>query len=237
MRSTGTNHLFAISGLHLVFISGIIYWIVRFIYCRIPYAALYVPAPKIASSLTVLVTIFYSGLAGFAIPTQRALFMLSIFSLAIIKRRHLTRCHSFYLALLIMLIIEPFSVLSPSFWLSFIAVLLIFYAVSNRIKPLTSWHAWCRIQVTVSLGLIPLSLLFFHQTSWISFADNLIAIPSIGFLILPLSLLGSLLSLVSADLGNQLLIFTEQLLELLWKLLNFFSKIPFAQYYAYLSNS
>ena len=236
MRGSGTNHLFAISGLHLAFITGIIYWIVRFIYCRIPYVTLYIPAPKIASVLTLFLAIFYSALAGFAIPTQRALLMLSIFSLAIIKRRYLTRCHSFHLALLIILIIEPFAILSASFWLSFVAVLLIFYAVSNRIKPLKNWNAWCRIQLTVSLGLIPLSLFFFHQISWISFAANLIAIPSIEFLILPLSLLGSLLSLVCYDFGHQLLIFAEQLLKLLWKLLNFFSKIPFTQYYAYLSN-
>jgi competence protein ComEC len=236
MRGTGTNHLFAISGLHLAFIAGIIYWVVRFICCRIPYATLYIPAPKMASALTLLSAIFYSALAGFAIPTQRALLMLSAFSLAIIKRRYLTSWHSFHLALLIILIIEPFAVLSASFWLSFTAVILIFYAVLNRIKPLKNWRAWCRIQLTVSLGLIPLSLLFFHQISWISFAANLIAIPSIGFLVLPFSLLGSLLSLVSPVLGNPILIFAEQLLELLWKLLNFFSEIPFAQYYAYLSN-
>jgi competence protein ComEC len=236
MRGTGTNHLFAISGLHLAFIAGIIYWIVRFICCRIPYATLYIPAPKIASALTLFSAIFYSALAGFAIPTQRALLMLSAFSLAIIKRRYLTSWHSFHLALLIILIIEPFAVLSASFWLSFAAVILIFYAVSNRIKPLKNWRAWCRIQLTVSLGLIPLSLLFFHQISWISFAANLIAIPSIGFIILPFSLLGSLFSLVSPVLGNHILIFTEQLLELLWKLLKFFSEIPFTQYYAYLSN-
>ncbi|MGC1853750.1 MAG: DNA internalization-related competence protein ComEC/Rec2 [Candidatus Aquirickettsiella sp.] len=236
MRGTGTNHLFAISGLHLAFIAGIIYWIVRFICCRIPYVALYIPALKIASALTLLLAIFYSALAGFAIPTQRALLMLSTFSLAIIKRRYLTSWHSFHLALLVILIIEPFAVLSASFWLSFTAVLLIFYAVSSRIKPLKNWRAWCRIQFTVSLGLIPLSLLFFHQISWISFAANLIAIPSTGFLILPLSLLGSLLSLVSSALGNHILIFAEQLLELLWKVLNFFSEIPLAQYYAYLSS-
>lgn len=236
MRGTGTNHLFAISGLHLAFISGIIYWIVGFICCRLPYVTLYIPAPKIASALTLLAAIFYSALAGFAIPTQRALLMLSAFALAIIQRRYLTSWHSFYLALLIILFIEPFSVLSASFWLSFTAVILIFYAVSHRIKPLKNWRAWCRIQLTVSLGLIPLSLLFFHQISWISFAANLIAIPTIGFLILPISLLGSLLSVVGLVLGNQLLIFAEQLLELLWKVLNFFSEIPLAQYYAYLSS-
>lgn len=237
MRGTGTNHLFAISGLHLAFITGIIYWIVRFIYCRIPYAVLYFPAPKIVSVLTLLLAIFYSMLAGFAIPTQRALLMLSVFSLAIINQRYLTRYYSFYLALLIILIIEPFAVLSASFWLSFAAVLLIFYAVSGRIRPLKNWRAWSRIQLTVSLGLIPLSLLFFHQISWISFVANLIAIPSIGFLILPLSLLGSLISLLSFDMGSKLLLLAGQLLELLWNLLSFFSKIPFTQYYADLSNS
>jgi len=72
MRSTGTNHLFAISGLHLAFIAGIIYWVVRFIFSRIPYAALYIPTPKIASAVTLLLTLFYSALAGFSIPTQRA---------------------------------------------------------------------------------------------------------------------------------------------------------------------
>lgn len=236
MRSTGTNHLFAISGLHLAFIAGIIYWIVRFIYCRIPYAALYIPTPQIASALTLLSAMFYGALAGFAIPTQRALLMLSAYSLAIIQRRSITRWHSFHLALMIILIIEPFVILSASFWLSFTAVGLIFYAVSNRIKPLKNWRAGYRIQLTVSLGLIPLSLLFFHQISWISFIANLIAIPSIGFLILPLSLLGSLLSIVSSALGNHILIFTEQLLELLWKLLGFFSEIPLAQYYACLLN-
>src|SRR5262249_39624249 len=137
---------------------------------------------------------------------------------------------------MIILIIEPFVILSASFWLSFTAVILIFYAVANRIKPLKHWRVWCRIQLTLSLGLIPLSLLFFHQISWISFVANLIAIPSIGFLILPLSLLGNLLSIVNSALGSYILIFTEQLLELLWKLLSFFSEIPLAQYYAYLPN-
>ncbi|KAF5272354.1 hypothetical protein FQR65_LT17439 [Abscondita terminalis] len=236
MRGTGTNHLFAIAGLHLAFIAGIIYWIVRFILCCIPAVTLYIPAPKIAGALTLLLTIFYSALAGFAIPTQRALLMLSIFSLAIIKQRYLTNWHSFHLTLLIILIMEPFAVLSVSFWLSFAAVVLIFYAVSNRIKPLKNWRVWCRIQLTLSLGLIPLSLLFFHQISWLSFIANLIAIPFIGFLILPLSLLGSLLSLVSIVSGKNILIFVEKLLELLWRLLNFFSEIPFTQYYTYLSN-
>lgn len=236
MRSTGTNHLFAISGLHLAFIAGIIHWVVRFICCRIPYIVLYLPTPKVASMVTLLFALFYCALAGFAIPTQRALLMLSAYSLAIMQRRYVTPWHSFHLALIVILMTEPFVVLSASFWLSFSAVALIFYAVSYRIKPFKKRSAWYRIQLTLSLGLIPLSLLFFHQISWVSFVANLVAIPSIGFLILPLSLLGSFISIVNAAMGSYVLIFAEKLLELLWKLLNFFSEIPLTQYYTCPSN-
>lgn len=235
MRGTGTNHLFAISGLHLAFIAGIIYWIIYFFYSRIPYAALWVPTSQMAVVCTLLCAIFYSALAGFALPTQRALLMLSVFSLAILQRRHFTNWHAFNIALLLILILEPFAVLSSSFWLSFVTVALIFYAVSHRIRPIKNWRAWCRIQFTVSLGVIPLSLLFFQQISWVGFVANLIAIPWIGCVILPLSLLGSLLTLVNLNLGTYVLVLAERLLELLWQLLSFFSKIPWAQYHSFLS--
>ncbi len=235
MRGTGTNHLFAISGLHLAFIAGIIYWIIHFGYSRIPYAALWIPSSQMAAVCTLLCAIFYSALAGFALPTQRALLMLSVFSLAILARRYFTSWHAFNIALLLILILEPFAVLSSSFWLSFMAVALIFYAVSNRIRPLKNWRAWCRIQLTVSLGLIPLSLLFFQQISWLGFVANLLAIPWIGFLILPLSLLGSLITLASSTLGAYILVLAERLLELLWQLLSFFSEIPWAQYHCFVS--
>ncbi len=235
MRGTGTNHLFAISGLHLAFIAGIIYWIIHFFYSRIPYAALWIPTLQMAAVCTLLCAIFYSALAGFALPTQRALLMLSVFSLAILQRRHFTSWQAFNMALLLILILEPFAVLSSSFWLSFMAVALILYAISNRIRPIKSWRAWCRIQFTVSLGLIPLSLLFFQQISWVGFAANLLAIPWVGFLILPLSLLGSLITLANSVLGAYVLVLAERLLELLWQLLNFFSEIPWAQYHCFLS--
>ena len=235
MRGTGTNHLFAISGLHIAFIAGIIYWIIHFFYSRIPYAALWIPTSQMAAVCTLLCAIFYSALAGFALPTQRALLMLAVFSLAILQRRHFTSWHAFNIALLLILILEPFAVLSSSFWLSFMAVALIFYAVSNRIRPIKNWRALCRIQFTVSLGLIPLSLLFFQQISWIGFAANLLAIPWVGFLILPLSLLGSLITLANSVWGAYVLVLAERLLELLWQLLSFFSEIPLAQYHCFLS--
>ncbi len=79
MRGTGTNHLFAISGLHLAFIAGIIYFLTHFFYCRIPYAVLVIPASQVSAGLTMVFAIFYAALAGFALPIQRALLMLLVF--------------------------------------------------------------------------------------------------------------------------------------------------------------
>lgn len=236
MRGTGTNHLFAISGLHLAFISGIIYFLIHFMWCRLPYAALWIPASQVAMIFSLVFAIFYSALAGFSIPTQRALLMLSVFCLSTLLRRHNTVFYSFNTALLLIIIIEPFTVLSPSFWLSFIAVAFILYAILGRIKPVKGWRLWCRVQFSLFLGLIPLSLLFFHQISLLSFIANGFAIPWIGFVILPLSLLGSLMTFINISLGNSILILAERLLAVIWQLLSYLSEITWTKYYCFLSS-
>lgn len=230
MRGTGTNHLFAISGLHLAFISGIIYFITRFIYCRIPYATLFMPASQVSAGLTGIFAVFYSILAGFALPIQRALLMLLVFLAANLTRRHLPSGYAFNYALLIILVCSPFSILSASFWLSFMAVAFIFYAALGRIKSTKGWRSWVRTQYSVGLGLIPLSSLFFQQISWLSFIANAIAIPSVGFIILPLALIGGFATLFIPSWGNGLLILAERLLELLWQLLTYSATLEWAQY-------
>ena len=235
MRGTGTNHLFAISGLHLAFIVGIIYFITRFFWCRIPNAALIIPASQVAAALTVLFALFYAALAGFALPIQRALLMLLIFLGASLLRRNLASGYTLHCTLLIILVYSPFSILSASFWLSFMAVAFIFYSTLGRLKPMKVWQVWGKTQLSVGLGLIPISLLFFQQISWISFLANIIAIPSIGFIILPLTLLGSFTTLLISSWGNALLILAEQLLELLWQLLSVLSTLQWAQYTAFIA--
>lgn len=236
MRGTGTNHLFAISGLHLAFITGFIYWITRFIYARIPYATLVIPAPKIAAGLTCVLAVFYSILAGFALPIQRALIMLLVFLIANLFGRNLPPGAALNYALLIILVCSPFAVLSASFWLSFMAVAFIFYAALGRIKPTKNWRAWLNTQYSIGLGLIPVSLLFFQKISWLSFIANAIAIPSVGFIILPIALIGGVTTLFISSWGNSLLILAERLLELLWQLLTYFSTLDWAQYTTFIIN-
>ncbi len=232
MRGTGTNHLFAISGLHLAFITSMIHVLTRFFYRYIPCISPMIPVSQIAAGLMGVFAIFYAALAGFALPVQRALLMLLVFLWANLARRNMALWHTFICSLLVILVYSPFSVLSASFWLSFVAVAFILYGVLGRLKVESGWRAWLKIQCGVGFGLIPLSLLFFHQISWISLLANLIAIPVVGFVILPMVLLGGFTTLLIPALGSTLLILTERLLELLWQFLTYLSMIKWAQYTA-----
>jgi competence protein ComEC len=232
MRGTGTNHLFAISGLHLAFMAGMVYWLILAIWRWIPSAALRIPNSQIAAALSGLFAIFYSALSGWALPVQRALCMLWIGLLAKLLRRHLSYGHTLYSALGMMLLLSPFSVLSASFWLSFGAVAFILYGVLGRLRPKKDWRASLRIQANVGLGLLPLSLLFFQQISWVSFPANFLAIPVVGFLILPISLIGSFLTLLHTSSGKILLLFTEKIFALLWSALTYLSGLSALQYQA-----
>ncbi len=236
MRGTGTNHLFAISGLHLAFMAGMVYWLIQTSWRWMPSAALHIPNGQIAATLSGLFAIFYSALSGWALPVQRALCMLWIGLLAKLLRRHLSYGHALYSALGIILLLAPFSVLSASFWLSFGAVVLILYGVLGRLRLRTDWRASVRIQMNVGLGLLPFSLLFFQQVSWVSFPANLLAIPVVGFIILPISLIGSFLTLLHASTGKTLLLCAEKILALLWSVLDYLNSLSALQYHTVIAS-
>ncbi len=125
--------------------------------------------------------------------------------------------------------------LSASFWLSFTAVAVILYVVLGRIQPEKNWRTWGHIQYSVGVGLIPISLLFFHQISWISFVANVVAIPAIGFVILPMALAASLMLLVIPSWGSSLLVLTARLLDSLWQLLTILSALRWTQYTTFIA--
>jgi competence protein ComEC len=89
------------------------------------------------------------------------------------------------------------------------------------------WH-WTRAQWVMAIGLIPLNLLFFQQLSWVGFIANLIAIPIVGFIILPLCLSGIFF--------HPLWTLAEYLLMEFWRLMHFLANIPHSQYYQTISH-
>ncbi|MCF6282741.1 MAG: DNA internalization-related competence protein ComEC/Rec2 [Candidatus Polarisedimenticolaceae bacterium] len=185
---TGTNHLVAISGLHIGIVAGWLFFIGRFIWSRCSWLTLRVPATTAAAVIALLAASIYAALAGFSLPTQRALIMLTIALLAKMMQRSIRPSQILATALFVVVLIDPASTLSPGLWLSFIAVGVILFAMGNRLN-MSGWQQWGRVQWVVAIGLIPLLLLFFAQLSLVSPLVNLAAVPLFTLLLVPLALL------------------------------------------------
>lgn len=228
LRNTGTNHLMAIAGLHIGIMSGLAFGLINWLWRLFPRLVLTLPAKYAAGYASLIMAFAYSALAGFSIPTQRACMMLSIFVFALLSKRYISIWQSWSLALLLVLLINPVSVLTESFWLSFGTIALIIYGMSGRLHPKGWWWKWGRVQWIVGIGLTPLTLIFFQQSSLISFVANSIAIPYLSFLILPLCLLSTIFLYLYPQAATLLLWMADKSLSGLWVILTWLSQLSIA---------
>lgn len=192
---TGTNHLISISGLHITMLSGLVFALVLFGWRRSERLLLWIPARKAATVAGVVAALLYALVAGFSVPTQRTLYMLSVFALALWSNREVSITRVLVIALVVVVLFDPWAVLAPGFWLSFGAVAVIAYALGGRLRRPHWLRESVATQWAVTLGLIPLLLLMFQQISIVSPIANAFAIPLISLLVVPLTLLGSLLAI------------------------------------------
>lgn len=190
---TGVNHLMSISGLHVTLVSGLVFSLAYWLWRRSPALSLRLPARKAAVVAGVAAALAYALLSGFSVPTQRTLYMLAVVAVALWMNRAGAAFSVLGLALLVVLLLDPWAVNAPGFWLSFGAVAVILLAGAGRIgRP--HWLAeWGRVQWAVTLGLIPALLAMFQQISLISPLANAVAIPLVSLVVTPLTLLGTVL--------------------------------------------
>lgn len=231
LRKTGTNHLMAIAGLHIGFMCSLIYTLFNWLWRQYPTLTLKIPAQHAAGFAAIVMAIIYSTLAGFSLPTQRACLMLILFFLVSLMRRSISAWYIWSATLFIILLINPLSILTDSFWLSFASVALIIYSMSGRLAPSGLWWKFGRLQWVLTLGLIPLSVWFFQECSFVSFIANSIAIPWVGLLIVPITLLGCFILLFSIKMGGMILTLADALLGLLWKILVYLSHLSWVSWY------
>ena len=232
LRRTGTAHLFAISGLHVGVVAWFA-WLVGYglgrIAQRFPGG---IPARHAAAVISFMAALSYAALAGFAVSTLRSLAMITAVLVFTQMRRHGGFGAALGAALLVVLVPDPFAVLSPGFWLSFGAVALLALSVlglrepvsgSGRKGTLVASSRARRLAVAqwrISLGLAPLVLVFFGEVSVIGAAINLIAIPLFSLLIVPGLLAALLLAVVWPAGGVFLLHHGAGLLAVLMSMLS-----------------
>jgi competence protein ComEC len=225
-RKTGTTHLVVISGSHIGLIAGLVYFLVLRLWAWM--GILRWSPQHLAAIVALVVGVFYSALAGFSVPTQRAAIMLAVAMFAIISQRNPQPFHTLATALIAVLLFDPLAVLAAGFWLSFIAVALIIYTVAGRLGKLNIMLETLKLNGVMSLGLVPLTLLFFQQVSLISPIANAVAVPLISFLIVPFALLAVVLMFIAPDLASGLFWLVDELLQGLWWLLNQLAALPYA---------
>src|SRR5688572_23736726 len=187
---TGVNHLMSISGLHVTMVSGLVFALVYGLWRRVPRLTLALPALKAATTGALAAALAYALLAGFAVPAQRTVYMLAVVAcalwLGVIESASVVLC----LALVLVVVIDPWAVLAPGFWLSFGAVAVIMYVTTGRVGRMHWLASWLKVQVAVTLALIPPLLALFQQVSIVSPLANSVAIPVVSLVVAPLALIG-----------------------------------------------
>ena len=221
---TGVTHLVSISGLHVTMIAALCAALVNWLWRCSTRLMLRLPAQKAAVLAGWLAALAYALLAGFEVPAQRTLYMLSVVALALWSGRNFGVSRTLLLALLVVLLLDPWAVFATGFWLSFGAVAVLFYVGTARIGEVRGWREklahWGATQWAVTVGSVPLLLLFFQQFSLVSPLANAVAIPLVSFVITPLALVFAVLP------WPPLLSFDHWLLSLLMQLLDWLAQWP-----------
>ena len=196
-QQTNTAHLIAISGLHIGLAMGIGFFFARFLQLALPTRFI---SPWFPLCFGVLIALGYAYLAGFSLPTFRAMMALLFIAILQFSRRYYTPSKMLCLVVAFLLFCDPLMPLSVSFWLSVGAVtcLIVWY----RYVPLSiiEWQhqklsrkvRWILGLFHLQLGLLilftPIQLFFFNGFALNGFLANLIAVPLYSFLLVPLIL-------------------------------------------------
>ena len=240
LRATGTSHLFAISGLHIGLFAGLFYGLTSWLWRFLVRGSSLVAAPYIASVSGLIAAIMYSAAAGFSIPTLRALVMLSVWVIFSLVGRQSRMSDGLLGAAFAVLLVFPRSPLDPGFWLSFSAVLIIFWALNGRLfwvqrnrKKAKVFRQIVLVQWVVFVGLAPLLIVLFGQVSLISPLVNMLAVPFVSLFLLPFSLIGIVLLWLWPVVGMWWIQQTLRVFDVAWQGLeyleqNLSSAFPFA---------
>ena len=214
-RATGVAHLMSISGLHITMFAWVASLLIGTLWRRsarwVPGLCLALPAARAGAWGGLLLAVLYAVFSGWGVPAQRTIWMLATLVVLRQSGRQWPWGQTWLLAMAVVLMFDPWALLQAGFWLSFVAVGVLFATDSGAVeasrpsgdtgfyskflpwwlhRPLSSLWRGAREQWVVTLALTPLSLLLFNQVSLVGLLANAVAIPWVTLLVTPLAMLG-----------------------------------------------
>lgn len=224
---TGTSHLMAISGLHIglaaaasfgvfVLLSGVL---------RLPGNHL-----DFAVIASVITSGAYAIISGFVVPSQRATAMLGLGAIAFLCRRRTEPARIVALVALLVFVLDPVSLMTPGFCLSFGAVVVLLWfsrglwrtVVALRLRKVIA------MQLVLLLGLMPLTVLTFHRIAITAPVVNLLTVPVFSMVTVPLTLVSMVVRPVRDATADSLLALAANSIRLIEWLVEVFAGLPIA---------
>ncbi|SMH58014.1 ComEC/Rec2 family competence protein [Maritimibacter sp. HL-12] len=202
LRGSNLAHLLAISGLHMGLLTGFVFTALRYALALVPGLADRLAIRKVAAVVALQAGAFYLALSGGNVATERAFIMVAVMFGAVLMDRRALTLRAVALAALAILLVQPESLTSPGFQMSFAATTAL-VAVFGYLRDWPAWNPPRILRGPVSLVIAssvagiataPFAAAHFNIVSHYGLLANLAAVPVMGTLVMPLAVLAAVLA-------------------------------------------
>ncbi len=204
LRISNLSHILSISGLHMALVTGFVFATLRYGLALIPVVSLRVSSKKIAAAVGLAAAAFYLGLSGAPVATTRSFIMVAVMLVAVLFDRRAISLRTVAIAALIVLGMEPESLIEPGFQMSFAATVgLVAVFAAVRDLPQDRWHPprWLAPVLTMLLSsavagaaTAPFAAAHFNRLSGYGLLANMLATPVMGLLVMPAAVVAGVLA-------------------------------------------
>ncbi len=256
--ASGTVHILSISGSHLGLLALVVFAGARWSFRRLPASwfeqiSIYLTATQFSVVMTLPLVTFYMLLAGAEMATVRSWIMIVVCCLGIWLGRERNLVTALAVAALFMVLPHPEAIHDISFQLSYLSVAAIGMVLLARktedpdelgalvaeSHEAPSWFAsiWDKsklawlMTLAVSLTTVPVVAYYFHQIPWLGLFTNMVIVPLVGIVVIPLGLLAGIAVLVSGAETLPLGMVNQWVFDLFAQMVVGLSQMPGAEWY------
>jgi len=239
---TGTSHIIAISGFNMAILAGFVGLTMRWLISLYPSLLLYTNLQLISTIFATLSVVFYTFIAGAGISVIRATITILVFMLAFILGRIRDSENTVCLAALVILLISPYLLFDLAFQLSFSAVYALIYMTPKLMallpsmadyppllrKTLKTFYTFLATTLSAAAGTLPIIVFHFHRLSPLIIISNILVVPILGFLVVPLSMIIMIFAPLSSSFSHLIITITAKLADLSVLIVGFFASLPYS---------